>query len=351
LRSFAEQLEQLRKQAGFKISARGWAYQLEVLRLINKDQFDLVENLINTCRASGVLPIDFTMEEEGRKFSGVDIPTKGSPVKYMGQYLKAAMNIEDFYTPKWWKGEKYYVQMLVEKIDIKTLYSPVTEEYHIPIATAKGWSSMLQRAEYARRFKEAEDNGLECVLLYFGDFDPDGLRISDFLRGNLEDLSGIQWEDGTDGYEPSDLIIERFGLDYKTIMELKLTWIDNLITGSGKNLASPLHKNFKMDYVQEYLRNYGARKCESNALVTMPKIARELCKTVIEGGIRGFGGLGKDAKDRFDERYQEVVRILDEFRERTGLDESIEKALSIINQEGDERADDDDKDDNSDEED
>jgi len=56
--------------------------------------------------------------------------------------------------------------MLVEKIDLKSLFGPVCWDYHIPIATSKGWSSMLQRAEYARRFKQAENMGLKCVTGY-----------------------------------------------------------------------------------------------------------------------------------------------------------------------------------------
>jgi hypothetical protein len=140
--------------------------------------------------------------------------------------------------------------MVVEKIDLKTLFGPICDVYHIPIATSKGWSSVSQRAEYARRFKEAEDDGLKCVLLYCGDHDPDGLRISDFLRGNLEQLRYIRWGDGTDGYDPSNLIIDRFGLNYDFIEANNLTWIENLITGSGGNLADPGHPNFHLPYVQ-----------------------------------------------------------------------------------------------------
>ena len=85
--------------------------------------------------------------------------------------------------------------MVVEKVDLISLFQPVCRDYKIPIANSKGWSSMLQRAEYARRFKEARDNGLQCVLLYCGDHDPDGLRIGEFLRKNLEDLNEITWGD------------------------------------------------------------------------------------------------------------------------------------------------------------
>ena len=150
-------------QKGFKVSARGWCYQLETERLINKDEFDKVESWINRCRKRGILPIDFTAEEEGRKFSGVEIPETDSPQENLREWIDQTMRAEKWYTPDWWNGEKYYIQMLVEKVDLKTLFMPVCKKYHIPIATSKGWSSMLQRAEYARRFKEAEDKGLKTL--------------------------------------------------------------------------------------------------------------------------------------------------------------------------------------------
>ena len=325
---FANELKEISQQIGFKVSARGWCYILEQDRLITKAEFSLVENLINNgCRRDGTLPIDFVAEEEARKFSVVEIPENMSPIEYMGKYLYAALRSENYYTPDWWKGEKYYIQMVVEKIDLKTLFKPICEKFHIPIATSKGWSSMLQRGEYARRFEEAEKMGLDCILLYCGDHDPDGLRISDFLRKNLEDISDIEWSDGQYRYNPEYLKIERFGLNYDFIVANELSWIDNLITASGKDLANPSHKNHFLPYVQDYLGKYGVRKCEANALVVKPDEGKELCKQVIEKH------LGEDAQDRFQERRDEIIRVVSEFRERTGLDESIQKAIDLIEKE------------------
>jgi hypothetical protein len=323
LAAFAEELQNLDKQIGFKVSARGWCYQLEQFRLINKDQFDKVENIINTCREKGYLPVDFTAEEEGRRFSGVEEATEETPKQFLARYLKAALKCEDWYTPDWWTGESYYIQMLVEKIDLKTLFEPICKRYHIPIATSKGWSSMLQRAEYAKRFQEAEDNGLECVLLYCGDHDPDGLRISEFIRKNLDDLKNIVWSDGTGGYDPANLTIDRFGLNYEFIITNNLTWIDNLITGSKKNLASPSHPNHFMPYVQQYLSTVGERKCEANALVVRPRESREMVNRVI------VNYLGDDALDRFNKRSQKIRDELTEFRASTGLIAKINEIIRL----------------------
>ena len=321
---FADRLLDVSKAIGFKLSARGWAYQLEGFGLITKANFDQVENLINKCRRGGYLPIDFTAEEEGRKFSGVEKPEEVSPIGFMKEYLQATLRCEDWYTPDWWDGEKYYIQMVVEKIDLKTLFSPICRQFHIPIATSKGWSSMLQRGEFARRFLEAEEQGLECVLLYCGDHDPDGLRISKFLRSNLDDLAEIVWGDGTRGYNPDGLTIDRFGLNFDFIERNNLTWIDNLITGSKKDLASPSHPNYHLPYVQEYLRKVGVRKCEANALVVRPREAQGLVLEAVESY------LGTDALDRFNNKRQAVKGALAEFREQTGLQDVIKGALKRI---------------------
>lgn len=329
LRLFAEKLEEISQQIGFKVSARGWAYQLEQFGLVTKAEFDVVENVINKCRKNGYLPVNFTAEEDARKFSGVEKEEDCTPIGYVKKFLEGASHCEVYYTPYWWKNEKYYIQMLVEKVDLKTLFKPVCESFHIPIATAKGWSSILQRAEYARRFKEAEEMGLKCVLLYCGDHDPDGLRISEFIRKNLFDISNIVWSDKETGYDPTNLIIDRFGLNYDFIIEHNLTWIDNLITGSKRNLASPDHKNHYMPYVQEYLHTIDERKCEANAIVPMPKEAGELVRGAIEKYV------GDGALERFDAIRQEIVDDVVKFRKTTGLDVAIEEAIRIIDEEGD----------------
>lgn len=334
LEEFAEKINELQERIGFKVSARGWCYQLESERLINKDEFDKVESWINKCRKEGILPIDFTSEEEGRKFGGVETPDTDTPVEDLRYWIKNTLTTEERYVPNWWEGEEYYIQMLVEKIDLKTLFAPVCEKYKIPIATSKGWSSMLQRAIYSRRFKEAEEQGLKPLLLYCGDHDPDGLRISDFIRKNLEDLKNIVWEDGLSGYDPESLEIVRFGLDAEFIEKHKLTWINNLITGSGKNLASSSHKNHEMEYVQDYINKFGVRKCEANAIVPLPKIARKF----VDDTIKEY--LGEDAEQRFLDKRQKVRDEVQKFRKKTGLDKLLRKALEIMDkQEEDEEED------------
>jgi len=324
LHEFADYIKGLSGEIGFRVSARGWAYLLETRRLINKDEFDRVNSLINQCRKKGLLPINFVAEDSARLFQGVEIPASVDVISDLGEWLRASVDTAENYHLDWWDGEEFYIQMVVEKVDLVTLFSPICREYHIPIANAKGWSSILQRAQYARRFLEAERQGLKCIFLYCGDHDPDGLRISDFIRKNLVDIQQVRWSDGTPGYSPFKLVIERFGLNYDFIEQNQLTWIDNLITGSGLNLASPAHRNYKMEYVQQYLKEIGERKCEANAVVTMPAQARNLVRGVIEGY------LGEDALDRFEEKRQVVRDQLDGYLESTGIGETLDGIIEKI---------------------
>lgn len=321
LADFALELQRISRRIGFKVSARGWCYLLEQSRLINKDEFDKVECVINRCRRIGLLPVDFVAEEKAREFTGIEIPTDGSVKSVLKWMLRDVLTGHRYFTPDWWEGEDYYIQMVVEKIDLVTLFESVTSDYHIPLANTKGWSSILQRAEYARRFKEAEARGLQCVLLYCGDHDPDGLRISDTLRKNLEQVSSVEWENGDDGYDPKNLDIIRFGLNYDFITENRYTWIDNLITGSGKNLASPLHPNYRLPYVQKYLREIGPRKCEANAIVTTPNEARNLCREAIENIV------GVDARDRFAEKRARVKAQYEQLLKKTRLAAPIQRVI------------------------
>jgi hypothetical protein len=112
-----------------------------------------------------------------------------------------------------------------------------------------------QTSKIMLRFKRHEAEGRQDVLLNCCDHDPGGLNISEFLRSNLNDLArAVNWR-------PNKLIIERFRLNYDFIEAQRLTWIDNV------------HPDHNKPYVENYLKQFGARKVEANALVLRPALA------------------------------------------------------------------------------
>jgi hypothetical protein len=273
--AFAKAIKEINSRIDFKMSSRGWCYTLEEYGL-SKGDFDVAQKIINECRKNGLLPIDFVAEEEARNFNCLEEVDYSTPEEYAAGIVHRVAGQHLYYHGiSFWSDKDCYVQMLVEKIDLKTLFEPICETYYIPIATSKGWSSILQRAEMVSRYQFHESEGRKPVLLYCGDHDPAGLNISEFLRKNFFDL----WK--ATGWFPDNLIIDRFGLNYDFIEENNLTWIDNLITGSNQDLGSPKHKDHFAHYVQDYIRQYGKQKCEANAVVIRPDSGRQLCREAI----------------------------------------------------------------------
>ncbi len=283
-----------------KLSARGWCYLLEGLGYITKGQFDGCARAINNCRKLGFLPIDFVAQDQDptRRFAclhealGVAAPLQG-----LKTTVEDVLERLPHLTTDYWKDEEYYLMMCVEKIDIYNLFRPICRLFNVPIMNSRGWYTITPRYNIINLCKEAEKRNLEPVLLLFYDHDITGLKISDSTEKNLNDLQGA-----TD-WDASSLTIERFGLNKTDIDKYNLTWIDNLISASGKP------PNRKRKDVREYIRKFGERKCEANALLKNEetlKVGQKLC---IDAIIKYYGD---DALDRFKEKREKAKAKLKE---------------------------------------
>lgn len=273
--AFCQSLLEIQSTIDFKMSSRGWCYYLEDAGL-NKGDFGSGQALINDCRKSGLLPVDFTLKDSAREAENLEFIHDSEPEDFADDLISYLYRAHEQYLPvSLWEHQEVYVEMMVEKIDLRSLFGPVCAEFNIPIANARGWSDINSRADMMQRFANWERRGKQCVLLYCGDFDPGGLIISESLRSNMADLAdAVRWS-------PNNLIIDRFGLNRDYIDAHNLTWVENLITGSNKNLADPRHKDHGKPYVQNYLNRNGARKVEANAMVASVNAARGLCREAI----------------------------------------------------------------------
>jgi len=276
LDEFCGDILEIKSRLDFDVSSRGWCYILEDRIGLAKGDFDAAQVLINDCRKSGLLPIGICAQDGARSPDNLEDIDEDDPEEEAQSWIRTIRNAHAHYTPfSFWRDQEFYVEMWVEKIDLKSLFTDVCETFNVPITNVKGWSDINSRAEAMLRFKEWEEQGKRCVLLYCGDHDPGGLAISSQIMSNLKDLSKAV------GWDPSNLIIDRFGLNYDFIEANGLSWIDNLETSSGGRLDDPRHKDHLKPYVQDYLRKFGVRKVEANALVVRPVEGRRLCRDAI----------------------------------------------------------------------
>ena len=278
---FCARLREVASRQDFRISGgRGWAYILEGEGLIVKSDIDAAEKLINDCRKNGALPVDICGEDSKRAVENLERIDNPDPKERAQQIVNYVNHAEEFYYPfSFWNDQEFYVQVATEKADLKNLFVKTCKGFHVPVANFGGWADLNVRAGYMRRFREKEAEGKQCVLLGCYDFDPGGLQITNFLRSNLEDMAGAEGVD----WSPEHLIIDRFGLNYNYIVENELVWINNLITSNKEMppLDSKKHPDHYKPYVQDYLKRYGVRKVEANALLKNPEKARGLCRQAI----------------------------------------------------------------------
>ena len=273
-RTVCELVLELDSSLDFKLSSRGWCYILEDHGLLKGD-FDKMQSRIVDWRKRGLLPLSICVEDQARAFRCVERLDNGTIEAELKWMNNRDRNEIRAYTPfSFWDDKDVFIQVVVEKIDLVGLFEPFCKKYRIPIANARGWGDIGIRADMMRRFRKWDD-GRKLVLLYCGDHDPAGLRISDFLLSNMRDIEGAV------GWDPSDVIIDRFGLNAEFIEREGLTWIDNLITSSGEDLNSPSHRDHKKAYVQDYIARFGVRKCEANSLVVRPDAGRQLFQDAI----------------------------------------------------------------------
>lgn len=308
LEEFASYILTESAKIDFRPSSRGWAYLLEGARLIDKSEIDTAQNTVNELRRNGMLPLDICAEDAKRTWQSIEELDAADPNAEIDRYFGTIEDWLDTYNPRsFWDNQEYYIQMVVEKIDLRELFAPICRYYHIPIANGGGWSDINLRGQMMQRFKEHEAAGRKPVLLYAGDFDPAGLLISDTVLENMWDLAeAVQWI-------PENVRVDRFGLNYDFIVANNLTWIDNLQTSSGGDLSDPRHPHHKYPHVANYLHQYGAKKCEANALVTRAEQGRDLCRAAIQQYIdpdapRAYEDSLQDARMELRRQFKKRIR-------------------------------------------
>jgi hypothetical protein len=275
LGAFCRHILEINSTLDFRVTSRGWCYLAENAGMITKGEFDAAQRLSNDSRKNGDLPLDICADDDKRAADGLQ--RLDGEVDDQADALVAYIHkAHEYYTPlSFWEDLDTYVEIAVEKSDLKSLFAPICREFKIACTNIGGWADLNCRAAMIRRFRDHELAGRRIVLLYCGDHDPGGLHISGFLRSNFEDLAGAV------GWYPSNLIIDRFRLNADFIEANGLLWINNLETAGGRRLDDPAHPDHRKPYVQDYLREFGPRKVEANALVVRPREGRELCRQAI----------------------------------------------------------------------
>lgn len=274
LMPLVEKMLDERNRLSFSPTLRGWCYLLEGDGVCGKSEFDKVMNRITMARKQGLLPLNITAEDETRIGDGGGW-VSSSLDTLINDALEAMQNVPQYYkTTKLEEHSGYHIELFVEKLDLIGMLEPVTRKYEVRASCSRGWGDLHSRASLIER---CDNSGLPNIIFLFGDHDIGGLSITDAFKSNCEELLPA-----LEMAELPDMTFIRIGLNKQEIDDLGLIWIEGLETSSGKDLAKPSHPQFKTKPVQDYLKTFGARKCEANALLKNPKAAISIMEKAIQ---------------------------------------------------------------------
>jgi len=96
------------------------------------------------------------------------------------------------------------------------------------------------------------------------------------------------------------------------------------------DLSDPRHPDYHKPYAQEYIKKYGIRKVEANAIVINPHMGRELCEKTILKWISLFQSKAYDPFENYEINKEKIENKLLTIMREIGLRKYIKKSLKVI---------------------
>jgi hypothetical protein len=90
-----------------------------------------------------------------------------------------------YYSKNRWENQQNYAEVFIEKKALQNVFQGVCIDNAIALGAVKGYPSLTFLHEAAQRFITQADRGKNCIVLYFGDYDPSGEDIPRSIEENL----------------------------------------------------------------------------------------------------------------------------------------------------------------------
>ncbi len=85
-----------------------------------------------------------------------------------------------------WENQPIYPEVFIEKKALQGVFEDVCMEFDIALNPCKGYPSLTFQNDAKNRFDEADCNGKELIILYFGDYDCSGEDIPRSIGDTLQ---------------------------------------------------------------------------------------------------------------------------------------------------------------------
>ena len=174
------QVQQVIDDYDFALTLRQIYYQLVAKQIIPNEQkyYIKLSRLCVDGRDQGLLP----EEAFADRLRQVDKPSSWLDLSDFMETVRQA------YRKNVWDNQSCYIEIWTEKDALRGVIAPVTHDQDVSLLVVRGQVSRTAIYESYERFRRRMEDGKECYLFYFGDFDPSGMSIYNSLVERLQNF-------------------------------------------------------------------------------------------------------------------------------------------------------------------
>lgn len=234
----------------------------------NISQYTMLSNLIKQARLTGYIEWN-DIEDRGRIYHNlIGFTNKKEFIENEIKYFLTGYKRDLIQT------QNKYIEVWIEKDALSSLFTKVCRNYTISVTVCRGYSSITFLNNFKDRLKYYQNK--ECLMLYFGDFDPSGLNMLEAMKETLLDELKVE-----------NLSLKRIALSREDIDKYKLPHSPTALKETDKR-------------AKEFKNLNGAVAVELDALP--PNILEEKIKKAIEDelDIDTFNSERKTEKKEID---------------------------------------------------
>ena len=167
---------------GYDLSLRQLYYQLVSRNLVENTElsYKRVGDLLNNARLAGLVDWDI-LKDRGRNCRRNNHWT--DPAAFLEE-------TKDWYDMDLWEGQKWYVEVMIEKQALEGVLLPVCQEFDVPFTSNKGYASVDVLYRASKRFLRQHRAGKKLAVIYLGDHDPSGMDMTRDVADRLAIFTG-----------------------------------------------------------------------------------------------------------------------------------------------------------------
>ena len=173
---------------GGNLTIRALYYRLVAKGMTNSDRhYKRVVGAMIKARWDGLLNF-YDFKDHDRETLG-ETPYEETFVESVIDEGKGSIDFwMNYYKKNKWENQPYYIEVFIEKKALQGVFDEPCRSNKVALSPCKGYPSLTFMYDASERIREASNSNKECIILYFGDYDPSGEDIPRSIQSNLSRL-------------------------------------------------------------------------------------------------------------------------------------------------------------------